>query len=68
MVLRGKGHVNSQLQEEEILLLGLEHVHQLENIGVLHPEAKGGKQKRVIDCNVCIFHEQERRPQLLQRS
>lgn len=30
--------LNSQLQEEEVLLFGLEDVDQLEDVGVLHPE------------------------------
>lgn len=31
-------HQNSQFKEEEVLFFGLEDVHQLENIGMLHPE------------------------------
>lgn len=30
--------LNLQLQEEEVLLLGLEDVNQLEDVGVLNPE------------------------------
>lgn len=30
--------LNSQLQEEEVLLFGLEDVNQLEDVGMLHPE------------------------------
>lgn len=31
-------HLNSQFKEEEVLLFGLKDVHQLEDIGMLHPE------------------------------
>lgn len=30
-------HLNSQFKEKEVLFFGLEDVHQLENIGMLHP-------------------------------
>lgn len=31
-------HLNSQFKKEEVFFFGLEDVHQLENIGMLHPE------------------------------
>lgn len=38
--------LNSQLQEEEVLLFGLKDVDQLEDVGVLHPEWQSGSKDR----------------------
>lgn len=60
-------HLNSQFKEEEVLLFGLEDVHQLENIGMFHPEemcheAQDRESERKRDVrshlgdDVCIIH------------
>lgn len=36
-------HLNSQFKEEEVLFFGLKDVHQLEDIGMLHPEEMSHK-------------------------
>lgn len=41
--------LNSQLEEEEVLLFGLEDVNQLQDVGVLHPKRvmrHGGKEEK----------------------
>ena len=55
-------HVNSQFKEKEVLFLGLEDVHQLENIGMLHPgetrhKAQGTERDvRSLGNDVWIIH------------
>lgn len=38
-------HLDLQFKEEEVFLFGLEYIHQLEDIGMLHPEEKCRKAK-----------------------
>lgn len=36
-------HPNLQFQKQEVLLFGLEDIHQLENVGMLHPKNESHK-------------------------
>lgn len=50
--------LNSQLQEEEVLLFGLEDVNQLEDVGMLHSEE--GRRDR---CHSMSQSSKARKPQ-----
>lgn len=42
-------HPDLQFQKQEVLFFGLEDVHQLENIGMLHPEDESHKRQKKTD-------------------
>lgn len=51
-------HPNLQFQKQEVLFLGLKDIHQLENVGMLHPENESHKVKE-NNANVwCIYSKE----------
>lgn len=51
-------HPNSQFQKQEVLLFGLKDIHQLENVGMLHPEKESHKVKE-NNAPVCFIYSKE---------
>lgn len=53
-------HPNLQFQKQEVLFFGLKDIHQLENVGMLHPEDEESHKVKENNAHVWFIYSKER--------